>query len=370
MTINSRMVYSVGGVILLALLFRALSPILMPFAIAAVLAYIGDPLVDRLEERRIGRSAAVVIVFSCLTLVSLIIVLVTLPILLDQVQLLITRLHAFVQWFQAEALPQLRAFLDLPDRGQPPIDSAKEALSKNWNAAGGVLLYLWQKISGSSMAFITWMANVALIPVVTFYLLRDWDLMTAAIRKLLPRSREQLCVDLATECDDILGAFARGQLLVMLALAAIYTIGLWAVGVDLALVLGLVAGLASIVPYLGFLVGIVAAGVAAYFQFGLSWELLAVAGVFGVGQVLESVLLTPTLVGDKIGLHPVMVIFAVLAGGQLFGFLGVLLALPAAAVFKVLFSYLHQRYLISQWYSEGGLPLTPTDEESLSEPRQ
>lgn len=370
MTVNNRLVFSIVGILLLVLLFRALSPILMPFAIAAVLAYIGDPLVDRLEERKIGRSAAVIIVFTCLTLFSLLIFLVTLPILLDQVQLLISRLHAFVQWFQVEALPQLRAFLDLPERGQPPMDTAKEALSKNWNAAGGMLVYLWQKISGSSMAFMAWVANVALIPVVTFYLLRDWDLMTAAIRRLLPRSREQLCVDLAMECDEILGAFARGQLLVMLALAAVYTLGLWLVGVDLALVLGLLAGLASIVPYLGFLVGIVAAGAAAYFQFGVSWELLAVGGVFGLGQILESVFLTPTLVGDKIGLHPVMVIFAVLAGGQLFGFLGVLLALPAASVIKVLFAYLHRRYLSSDWYTEGGPPGGEIIEESQQESPQ
>ena len=140
----------------------------------------------------------------------------------------------------------------------------------------------------------------------------------------------------------------------MLSLGAIYTIGLFILGLDLALVLGLMAGLASIVPYLGFIVGIAASGLAAYFQFDLSWQLLGVAVVFGIGQVLESVFLTPTLVGDKVGLHPVMVIFAVLAGGQLFGFLGILLALPVASVLKVMATYLHAWYVRSEWYREGG----------------
>lgn len=354
-----------GAALALALvwLIHLLSPILMPFVIAAVLAYMGDPLADRLEAKGLGRTTSVVVVFSVLTLFSLLMFLITLPLLLDQMQLLIQRCYAVLAWFQQTALPNLRSFLDLPEQAQP-IDTAKEALSKHWNAAGGIFVYLWQKISGSSLALMTWVANVTLIPVVTFYLLRDWDLMIAAIRRSLPRSHEALYVDIASQCDEILGAFARGQFLVMLSLGAVYTVGLFILGLDLALVLGLAAGLASIVPYLGFIVGIAASGLAAYFQFDISWQLLGVAVVFGIGQLLESLYLTPSLVGDKIGLHPVMVIFAILAGGQLFGFLGVLLALPVASVMKVMAGYLHQRYLHSEWYLEGGdLPLVAEEDD-------
>ena len=363
MIANSRWLWWLAGILALVWLVNALSPILMPFAIASVLAYMGDPLADRLEARGVGRTMSVVLVFSGLSLFSLLMFLITLPLLLDQMQLLVQRLYALVGWLQETALPGLRGLLDLPEQAQP-IDTAKEALSKHWNAAGGIFVYIWQKISGSSVAVMTWVANVTLIPVVTFYLLRDWDVMMAAIRKLLPRSHEALYVEIARQCDEILGAFARGQFLVMLSLGAIYTVGLFILGLDLALVLGLAAGLASIVPYLGFIVGIVASGLAAYFQFDLSWQLLGVAVVFGIGQLLESLYLTPSLVGDKIGLHPVMVIFAILAGGQLFGFLGILLALPVASVMKVMAGYLHDKYLRSEWYREGGeLPLVSEDED-------
>ncbi|WP_372862589.1 AI-2E family transporter [Spongiibacter sp.] len=362
MTVNGRLLWWLAGVVLVAWLLNALSPILMPFAIASVLAYMGDPLADRLEARGLGRTVSVVLVFSGLTLFSLLMLLITLPLLLEQLQLLGQRLFALLDWFQEVALPTLRGYMDLPEQGAS-MDTAKEAFSRHWGAAGDLFVYLWQKVSGSSVALMTWVANVTLIPVVTFYLLRDWDVMMAKIRQLLPRSHEALYVDIARQCDEILGAFARGQFLVMLSLGAIYTVGLFIVGLDLALVLGLAAGLASIVPYLGFIVGIAASGLAAYFQFDLSWQLLAVAVVFGAGQLLESLYLTPTLVGDKIGLHPVMVIFAILAGGQLFGFLGILLALPLASVIKVMASYLHAVYVESDWYREGGeLPLLEDDD--------
>ncbi len=157
---------------------------------------------------------------------------------------------------------------------------------------------------------------------------------------------------LAAECDQVLGGFFRGQLLVMLSLGLIYSAGLWLLGLDLALLIGLLAGLASIVPYLGTVLGLGAALIAALFQFGALWPLVGVAGVFAVGQLLEGMLLTPTLVGDRIGMHPVAVIFAVLAGGQLFGFVGVLLALPAAAVIMVLLQHAHRRYKGSRLYGE------------------
>jgi predicted PurR-regulated permease PerM len=182
---------------------------------------------------------------------------------------------------------------------------------------------------------------------VAFYLLRDWNDMAARVHGLFPRPVQPRVAQLARESDEVLGAFLRGQLLVMLALAIIYSAGLWILGLDLALPIGLVAGFVSFVPYLGFIVGLAAASVAAIFQFQDAWMLMWVGAVFGFGQILEGTLITPKLVGDRIGLHPVAVIFAVLAGGQLFGFFGVLLALPAAAVMVVWLRHLHGGFIRS-----------------------
>ena len=200
------------------------------------------------------------------------------------------------------------------------------------------------------MALAAWVANLILVPVVTFYLLRDWDVMMAKVNRLLPRNIEPKVSLWASECDEVLGAFMKGQLLVMFALGVIYAIGLWLVGLDLALLVGMIAGLASIVPYMGFIIGIVVAGVAAFIQFQDPVVLAYVGAVFMVGQMLEGMLLTPLLVGDRIGLHPVAVIFAIMAGGQLFGFVGILLALPVAAVIMVLLRHLHERYKSSSLY--------------------
>ena len=197
-----------------------------------------------------------------------------------------------------------------------------------------------------------WLMNLVLIPVVTFYLLRDWDLLIKGIRELLPRKIEPTVSTLASEINEVLGAFVRGQLMVMFALGVIYTAGLWLIGLDLAFIIGMGAGLLSVVPYLGTVVGLVAAVLAAVFQFQDLFHTIMVLLVFGAGQALEGMVLTPKLVGDRIGLHPVAVIFAVLAGGQLFGFLGILLALPVASALNVLVRHFRDEYTKSDLYHE------------------
>ena len=204
-------------------------------------------------------------------------------------------------------------------------------------------------------------ANIALLPVITFFFLRDWDLMVARVASLIPRNHLDTVGRLARESSDVLGAFLRGQFLVMLILGVMYGLGLWAVGLDLGILIGLIAGLLTFVPYLGPASGIILGCIAALVQYG-DWQHLAgVLIVFGVGQVIESYWLTPKLVGDRIGLHPVAVIFAVLAGGQLFGFLGMLLALPVAAVANVLLRYAEQRYTHSRLYAGEQPPLILID---------
>jgi predicted PurR-regulated permease PerM len=195
-----------------------------------------------------------------------------------------------------------------------------------------------------------WFANLLIIPVVIFYLLRDWDKVTQGLHELLPRRNERAITQLLTECDDVLGAFLRGQLLVMLALVFLYSLGLTLMGLKMGLLIGLLAGILCVVPYLGFIVGIGAALIAAIFQFHDWLHCFYVILVFVIAQSIEASVLTPVLVGDRIGLHPVAVIFAILVGGHLCGFFGILLALPVAAVAMVFVRHLRQRYLHSQLY--------------------
>jgi predicted PurR-regulated permease PerM len=201
------------------------------------------------------------------------------------------------------------------------------------------------------MALLSGLANLLLIPVVTFYLLRDWDVMTASIHHAFPRKVEKKAALIGQEVDVVLGAFFKGQVLVMISLAIIYSVGLSWVGLEFALLIGLIAGIVSFVPYLGLIMGLLLACTASVFQLHDASGLIAVFAVFAAAQVLESVVLTPILVGDKIGLHPVAVIFSVMAGGQLFGFTGVLLALPVAAVLLVLLRHLNEQYKNSELYT-------------------
>jgi len=332
-----------------AALIYLLAPVLTPFLVGALLAYLGDPLVDRLE-RRMPRTLAVVLVFLGMFLALVLMLLFLLPVLERQITTFVQRLPLYLDWAQTRLLPGLGGLLGV-EPGQL-LDTArlKAALAAHWKEAGGVAATLLKAVSTSGAAVAGWLANLVLIPVVTFYFLRDWDHLMARIHELLPRSLEPTLVQMARESDEVLGAFLRGQFLVMLSLGTVYSIGLWLVGVDLALFFGMLAGLVSFVPYLGFIIGVLAAGGAALVQFQSVMPVLGVVAVFGVGQLLESLLFTPWFVGDRIGLHPVAVIFAVLAGGQLFGFVGVLLGLPVAAVIMVLLRHMHRRYLDSDLY--------------------
>ncbi|WPC03934.1 AI-2E family transporter [Pseudomonas benzenivorans] len=350
--IDSRRWLWIAGLLLLGWLLYLLHPILAPFLIGVLLAYLGDPLVDRLERWKLSRTWGVILVFVLFGLIFALMLLVLVPMLGKQLLRLYELTPQMLDWAQHQALPWVQAQLGLGD-GFWRFDQLKAALSGHLGKTTDILGLVLSRATASGLALVAWLANLLLIPVVTFYLLRDWDLMLAKLRGLLPRSREGLVVTLFGECHEVLGAFLRGQLLVMLALGLVYASGLMLVGLELGLLIGLLAGLASIVPYLGVVVGVAAALTAGVFQFGGElYPLLAIAAVFVVGQLLEGMLLTPLLVGDRIGLHPVAVIFAIMAGGQLFGFSGVLLALPVAAVIMVLLRHAHDFYKLSALYGE------------------
>lgn len=334
--------------ILLCVLVYLLKPILMPFVIASALAYLGDPIVDWLQRRRLSRTAGVVVVFTVLTLANLLGLLLIVPMLEDQISTFVQRVPGYLQWLADSLRPWLGGMI--PDADDLDIDSIKEALKEHWGEVDGVRAAVMEVISQRGAALLLLLGNLMLVPVVAFYLLRDWDDLVAHVGDLVPRDWLPKVTELARESDEVLSAFIRGQLFVMLGLGITYSLGLWLVGLDLALLIGMAAGMVSFVPYLGVIVGMLSAGTAIIVQTQELLPLLWVGLVFGIGQILESSVFTPLLVGDRIGLHPVAVIFAVLAGGQLFGFFGVLMALPVAAVLAVMLRHLRKSWLQSQSY--------------------
>jgi len=338
-----------AAIVVLSVLVYWLSPVLTPFAVSALFAYLGDPLVDRLERARLSRTSAVIVVFSAMTLAVVLVVIVLVPLLERQISGLIDKLPQVVAWVNGVVLPwvQQRTGYSLDQLDPQQII---DALRAHWQQAGGVAATIVASVSKSGLAIVGFIGTLALIPVVTFYFLRDWDVMLQRLRELLPRALEPTISRMAADSDVVLGAFLRGQLSVMLALGLIYTGGLMLVGLDLAVLIGLLAGIVGFVPYLGIVIGGGAALIAAAVQFQDWFHPGMVLLVFIVGQMLEGFVLTPWLVGDRVGLHPVAVIFAILAGGQLFGFLGVLLALPVAAVLMVVVRWAHERYMVSALY--------------------
>jgi predicted PurR-regulated permease PerM len=326
-----------------------LAPVLTPFLISLLLSYLGDPIVDRLETLGISRTVSVLIVFLGMLLFGLAAVVVLLPALQTQITMLLNNVPTAIDWVQQWLLPKISAFLSTQELAID-VPAVKEALLKHWRDVGSLATNLMGHISRSGQLVLGWLTYLLLIPVVTFYLLRDWDKLVANVHDLLPRAVEPTVVKLAREIDAVLAEFLRGQLTVMLALGTIYVAGLSLLGLDLAFIVGVVAGIVSFVPYLGVIVGVLVAGLAALIQFHDAIHVMGVVAVFGVGQILEGMVLSPLLVGDRIVLHPVAVIFAVMAGGQLFGFIGVLLALPVAAIIVVLLRHSKTEYQRSGLY--------------------
>ena len=341
--------------LLFVLTFRLLAPVLAPFVVAAVLAYALTPVVDRLDAAgrgRIPRALLVVLVELLFVVALLAIVLLIVPILgkelpqmRDQLPVLLEKASAIlqpllVQWgFQVSLdLDSVKAFV-------------KTYLDTNLQDSMGSILSSLKM--GGSVAF-SLIGNLVLIPVALFYLLMEWDGLVAQVRQLIPPRLLPITDSFVRDADAVLGQYLRGQLLVMLILAVYYSLGLKLFGLDLALPIGVFTGLAVFVPYLGFGLGMVLAALAGMLQFsaevGLSHTVLMLVVVYGAGQVLEGFVLTPKLVGERIGLHPLSVIFALLAFGQLFGFLGVLVALPVSAVLLVAIRRVQASYLASSLY--------------------
>ncbi|MDH3748781.1 MAG: AI-2E family transporter [Gammaproteobacteria bacterium] len=324
------------------LLLYLLAPVLTPFIAAGLLAYIGDPLADRLQRLHFPRTLAVVTVFLLTFLLLGLLVLLVGPLIRQQISALFAALPAITSQIEQVWLPRVAEVLNIQlgdDVGLSAFLARYSDMAGSW--AGKAL----SSVTSTGSMLAAAVMSLFLIPILTFYLLRDWDFIVTRIGALVPESMRETVFTLARETDEVLGAFLRGQLLVMFALAVIYSLGLSLVGIKFAIAIGVVSGLVSFVPYLGFVFGIGLASLTVALEPDPLWLLVGVLATFSIAQLLEGSVLTPKLVGDQIGLHPVLVIFAIAAGGQLFGFFGILLALPAAAVLSVLVRFAYDRYL-------------------------
>jgi predicted PurR-regulated permease PerM len=327
-----------------------LGPVLTPFLIGAILAYLGTPLVDASEARGLHRALGTTFTVLLFGIAIAGVLLVLIPLVQAEIALVMKRLPEVLTLASERLLPWLderfgiKLALDLA--------TIRSVVADNLESVRDLGLQVLAGVQRGGRVLLALLINLALIPVVMFYLLRDWNRIVARIDDLLPRRWEGKLRQIAREIDQVLSEFLRGQLMVMVVLAVYYAVALWAVGLEHAFAIGILTGLLVFIPYVGFGLGLVLGIVAALLQF-TGWPFfLSVLAVYGVGQLVENYVLIPYLVGDRIGLHPLAVIFALLAFGQLFGFAGVLLALPVSAALLVALRHLRAAYADSPLYRD------------------
>ena len=336
-----------AGLAVLALLY-ALSPILTPFLLAAILAYICNPATDRIARWGAPRIVAVLLVMLALAALVAGLVLIILPLLYEEAAVIAARTPEAMALANEKLAPWLRQHFGIRLR----FDSAslQKLAAGNWDTVQIILERIYSSLKIGGVALVGLAVNLLLAPVVMFYLLLEWHGMMGRLGGVVPRPWHARLTGVANDVDAVLSQYLRGQLLVMAILAAYYCVALWLAGIPSALSIGVVTGLLIFIPYLGFATGLILALAVATLQFAGWPPIIAVLIVYGIGQLLESFLLTPFLVGERIGLHPLAVIFALMAFGQLFGFFGVLAALPASAALLVGLREVRSLYLASRFY--------------------
>ena len=339
----------IPAAVVIALLYF-LSPILAPFLFAAILAYISNPLVSWLKRHRVPRTLGAVLVMLLLGGLFVLLLLILLPLFIKEVRLLSERLPGFLAQLNDNLAPWIKARFGA--ELQFDLAGLKKLVNENLQGADGLGMKLLASLRIGGLAVLGFVVTLLLVPVVLFYLLRDWNALLAQINELLPRRWHPQLTGVAREIDAVLAEFLRGQIAVMVLMSVLYVSGLWLAGLEFALPIGIITGMLVFVPYVGMLTGLALATVVALMQFPSIGGVVPVWIVFGIGQTLEGTLVTPLLVGKRIGLHPVAVIFALLAFGQIFGFFGVLLALPASAALLVGLRHLGAQYRNSSLYKK------------------
>jgi predicted PurR-regulated permease PerM len=326
--------------------------VVAPFFIAFAMAYLMDPLVDRLASFKFSRTLSVLVLMMIFFLLVLGSGVLLVPIFSMQAESLAKNIPTYVGIFQE----WFRPILDLISGLDPA--KVEEFLNEGLSRFGELPMkilqfsskFIWGSISNLFNIFLMF-ANLVIIPVVMFYLLRDFDSINAKLLGLVPPRFQEKCKDLVMEVDQVLSRFVRGQLMVAGLMGVMYSVGLFLCDTPMSLSLGMMAGLVNLVPYLGLVLGFVPAALLTYMHTQELLSVLAVAGVFGFVQAMEGMLITPRVVGDNIGLHPVAVILAILLGGELFGLAGMILGVPGVAVLNVLMSRGIVQYKASPFYS-------------------
>lgn len=340
------------GLAVSILLIYLLRGMLLPFVAGMAIAYFLDPVADRLERAGLSRVVATTIITGFFFAVVVLTVVVLAPVIEAQILAFIQRVPGYVAGFEERVRPLVAEVMQRLSPGD--IERLRSSAGDWAGSAAGWLLGAVRGLLSGGLVVLNVLSLLFITPIVTFYMLRDWDVMMARIDNWLPRCHAATIRAQAAEINRTLAGFLRGQASVCLVLGAFYAVALTSVGLDLGLLIGLGAGLISFIPYLGAIVGFVV-GVGMAIAQAPGWALpLLVAGVFLLGQTAESYVLTPRLVGDKVGLHPVWIMFALLAGAALFGFVGVLLAVPVAAVIGVLVRFSLSHYLQSPLYHGDG----------------
>jgi len=363
-----RRVFILAGIALLLWLLYLLKPVVLPFIGAFLIAYLFSPLVDKLCKLHLPRWLSISIVFVGIGVLLTWAMWYVVPLVWRQLIYARDSIPSGIHWINATFLPWLSHNFNV-ERMEIDTDQIStvvmEYIQTNYSADSIQSMAL--RLAQSGLSFIQVGGTIVLIPIISFYFLLDWERMLNSLRRLIPRPYEHSTLKIVRECHSVLGAFVKGQFLVMLLLGIVYAVGLQLIGLEVGLIIGMVAGLASIIPYLGFAVGIIAAVIATLFQFGVDWMQLALVGVvFMIGQAVEGYILQPFLLGDKIGLSPVAVVFAVLAGAQLAGFLGMLIALPVAAVIVVLLRHIREAYEHTALYGGSAVVVSTGDSERIS----
>lgn len=349
-----RRILILAGIALILWVLYLLKPVVVPFVAAFLIAYLFSPLVDVLHRIGLARWLSISIVFIGIGIVVTLVMWYLVPLVWQQLMYARDSIPAGIHWINYTFLPWLSDSFNLV-----PMEIDTDQISSvvmdyvQTNYSADSIQAMLLKLAQSGLNFIQIGGTIVLIPIIAFYFLLDWDRMLDSLRRLIPRPYEKTTLNIVSECHSVLGAFVKGQFLVMVLLGVVYALGLQLIGLEIGLIIGMIAGLCSIIPYLGFAVGIIAAVIATFFQFGIDWWQLVLVGiVFMVGQAVEGYILQPFLLGDKIGLSPVAVVFAVLAGAQLAGFLGMLIALPVAAVIVVLLRHIREYYEHTPFYGD------------------
>ncbi len=348
-----KVILSCSILLFLLLLIFVARNILLPFFLAFLLAYVLDPVVDILEKRGIRRTVGIAVVTGVMLILFLLVCSYAYPILHRHISELADTLPVYAEKIKNKLGPVISDFsVKYELEIDQVVDNAKTYLKNNASAILAPLSGFTRKAFSSTVNLLLSLLNIVIIPVFAFYLLKDMNTLMPRLARLVPVKYRDWTIARFREVDQAMGRFIRGQLTVAAILAIYYSVFLWITGIPTGIVIGIVAGFANIVPYLGIAVGVIPACVFAYLEFGFGWQIIAVLAIFISAQMLEGMVITPKIVGDSVGLHPLAVMIALLIGGELFGFLGILLAVPGAAAIMVFVKSGYDFYINSELYLE------------------